>query len=83
MLYNMAYAALCILYQLQCTYSLQQIYGENYASLGQCGCNSSTILALLQTAPELRGPPGPTGLTGADGRTGAPGMVVSSIKYFL
>ncbi|XP_038223261.1 collagen alpha-1(XV) chain-like isoform X3 [Zerene cesonia] len=51
-----------------------QIFGENYVSLGQCGCNSSTILALLESAPELQGPPGPPGLIGADGRTGPPGI---------
>lgn len=60
----------------------QQIFGENYASLGQCGCNSSTILALLQTAPELKGPPGPPGITGADGRTGAPGLPVRALYLY-
>ncbi|XP_045483928.1 collagen alpha-1(XVIII) chain isoform X3 [Pieris rapae] len=51
-----------------------QIFGENYASTGQCGCNSSTLMALLELAPELRGPPGPPGLTGAEGRIGPPGI---------
>lgn len=59
------------------------MFGENYASVGQCGCNTSTLLSLLQMSPELQGPPGPPGLTGADGRTGAPGMPVSILSDHL
>ncbi|KAM3966125.1 LOW QUALITY PROTEIN: collagen XV/XVIII-type protein multiplexin [Aphomia sociella] len=54
--------------------AVKQIFGENYSSFGQCGCNSSTILSLLKTAPELQGPPGSPGMVGADGRTGEPGI---------
>lgn len=60
------------------------MFGENYVSLGQCGCNSSVLLSLLETAPELQGPPGPPGIVGADGRTGAPGIAVSHyLHYYL
>lgn len=54
--------------------SIKQIWGDNYVPIEKCVCNSSTLMALLQTTPELKGPPGPPGLTGADGRTGAPGL---------
>lgn len=50
---------------------------------GFCKCSLSDISQILETTPELRGPPGPQGPTGADGTTGTPGKTVSLIRYII
>ncbi|XP_059053925.1 collagen alpha-2(V) chain-like [Achroia grisella] len=49
--------------------------GENgdAVPIGQCKCSINDISQLIETMPDLKGPPGPQGPTGADGTTGAPG----------
>lgn len=56
----------------QCSMSFQMV------QQGFCKCGLNDIAQILETTPELRGPPGPQGPTGADGTTGAPGKIVSS-----
>jgi ABC-type transport system involved in multi-copper enzyme maturation permease subunit len=54
----------------------KSIYFFQGVAPGYCRCSLGDISQILETTPQLKGPPGPQGSTGADGTTGAPGKTV-------